>query len=186
MHPYATTDMPPAPTGPGTAPGTTALPVRTHRTRPGPATQERSLILGPVTSSAGCARSTVHEALTAWGLARLAEPAEAITSELVANAVHASTDKAPPGTPPRQVTLRITVERGHGELCMRVWDPDPTPPPPDPALPDDDAESGRGLFIVAALSSRWGWHPAPNGGKFVWSALTLPPQPPATPPSPQP
>jgi hypothetical protein len=88
----------------------------------------------------------------------------------------ASRDKAPESTEPVAVTLSATVE--HGELRIRAWDPDPTPPPRDQPLPGDDAESGRGLFIVNALSSRWGWHPAPNGGKFVWSALSLDTLPP--------
>lgn len=90
----------------------------------------------------------------------------------------ARTRESTPGTEPRHITFRLTVEAGEGELCMRVWDPDPDPPPRAQPLPDDDAESGRGLFIVNALSSRWGWHPAPNGGKFVWSALRLDARPP--------
>ncbi|HUN31418.1 MAG TPA: ATP-binding protein, partial [Trebonia sp.] len=80
---------------------------------------------------------------------------------------------------PRPVILRLTVHPDAGELCIRVWDPDPTAPPSGQLLPGDDEERGRGLFIVKALSSRWGWHPGPNGGKFVWSALSLDVQPPA-------
>jgi hypothetical protein len=44
--------------------------------------------------------------------------------------------------------------------------------------PDDDAEAGRGLLIVAALASRWGWHPARNGGKYTWATLPLGARPP--------
>ena len=44
---------------------------------------------------------------------------------------------------------------------IEVWDADPRPPAPkDPAadgMPDLEAESGRGLFLVAALSARWAW-----------------------------
>jgi anti-sigma regulatory factor (Ser/Thr protein kinase) len=151
------------------------LPVRTRRQRPGPATRDTTLMLGPLDTAPGDARATLRLALKVWGLPQLTEDVDTITSELVTNAIIASRDKAPEGTEPVAVTLRATVEGG--ELRIRVWDPDPTPPPGG-ALPGDDAENGRGLFIVNALSSRWGWYPAPNGGKFVWSALSLDTLPP--------
>jgi hypothetical protein len=36
------------------------------------------------------------------------------------------------------------------------------------------ASGGRGLGIVAALSSRWGVTPEPHGGKSVWALITTP------------
>lgn len=149
------------------------LPVRTGRTRSGPATRQTSLMLGPVKTAPRCARGTLHEALTRWGLGHLSEPGQAITSELVTNAIAASIEKAPEGTEPRPITLWVTAE--NGELSIRVWDPDPEPPPRDQPLPGDLAEHGRGLLIVAALSHRWGSHPAPNGGKYVWASLKTAP-----------
>ncbi len=115
-----------------------------------------------------------------WGLAHLSEPAEAITAELVTNAITASGRTALPGAVPQPVMLWASAPPGRGELCIRVWDPDPAPPPRDDTgdIPDLWAESGRGLFIVAAYSSRWSWYPA-HGGKYVWAALPLRPQPPA-------
>ena len=176
MHPYASTAPQPARTRPEAAPGATALPVRTQRTRPGPAKPDTSLILGPVDTAPAAARATLRLSLTLWGLNHLTTDAEAITSELVTNAIITSRDKAPPGTEPRHVTFRLTVEPDQGELCIRVWDPDPTPPPRDQPLANDDDESGRGLHIVNALSNRWGWHPAPNGGKYTWATIPLNPQ----------
>jgi anti-sigma regulatory factor (Ser/Thr protein kinase) len=149
----------------------TELPVRTYRQRPGPAIRDKTLMLDPVETSVGDARATVHQALTLWGLQQITEPALAITSELVTNAIATSRKNAPEGTEPAAVTIRVTVEPG--ELCIRVWDPDPTPPPADPSLPDDLSETGRGLFIVKAFASRWGWHPGPNGGKYVCAAISL-------------
>jgi anti-sigma regulatory factor (Ser/Thr protein kinase) len=35
-----------------------------------------------------------------------------------------------------------------------------------------DAETGRGLMVIAALSQRWGWGPGPRG-KVVWCELQL-------------
>ena len=179
MHPYAITDSPAASTRPEAASGVTALPIRTKRTRPGPEKPDTSLILGPIDTAPAAARATLRLSLRIWGYPHLTDDAEAITSELITNAITTSRDKAPPDTEPCHITFRLTVEADDGELCIRVWDPDPTPPPRDEPLPDDDAENGRGLFIVNALSSRWGWHPGPNGGKFVWSALSLDVQPPA-------
>jgi anti-sigma regulatory factor (Ser/Thr protein kinase) len=103
----------------------------------------------------------------------LGEAGEAVTSELVTNAIAASRQVSPSGAERGHVMLRLTV-RG-SELCIRVWDPDPTPPPRDQPLPDEYAEHGRGLFIVRALSERWGWYPA-RGGKYVWAALSLDPR----------
>jgi len=175
MHPYATTVPQPAATRPEAPPGTPVLPVRT---RPGPAIQDTSLMLGYHDTAPADARATLRLTLKTWQLPGLIDLAESITTELVTNAIAVSRDKAPPGTEPRPVILRLTVQPGAGELCIRVWDPDPTAPPSGQLPPGDDEESGRGLFIVNALSSRWGWHPGPNGGKFVWSALSLDVQPP--------
>jgi hypothetical protein len=44
------------------------------------------------------------------------------------------------------------------------------PPTPD-AAPSDDAESGRGLQIVAALAASWGWAPRTDGGKVVYAVI---------------
>ena len=43
------------------------------------------------------------------------------------------------------------------------------------ALPDDRAESGRGLFLIASFSDGWGWHPLAGtlGGKVVWAQFRL-------------
>jgi anti-sigma regulatory factor (Ser/Thr protein kinase) len=165
----------PAPPRPEAQHAPAPLPARTHRTRPGPATRQTSLLLGSVKTAPRTARATLKAALATWGLTPLSDTAEAITSEIVTNAIAISTGKAPPGTEPAPVTVWITAQQG--ELCIRVWDPDPAPPPPGPQLPDDDAEHGRGLLIVAALASRWGWYPGPSGGKYVWAALPLDPGP---------
>jgi anti-sigma regulatory factor (Ser/Thr protein kinase) len=145
--------------------------------RPGPDTRQTSLILGPLPTAPAAARGVLKTALILWGLPHLEDTALLIISELVTNAIIASTTKAPPGTEPRPITIWIAAR--DGELCIRVWDPDPTPPPHDQPPPDPLTENGRGLLIVAALSHRWGTHPAPNGGKYVWSTLPLNTQTPA-------
>jgi anti-sigma regulatory factor (Ser/Thr protein kinase) len=145
-------------------------PLRPGRQRPEPATPETSLVLGPVDTAPGTARATLKTALALWELRHLTDDAAAITSELVTNAVAASTHGAQArGIQPPPVMLALTAR--HGELCISVWDPDPTPPPRHQPPPDDDAENGRGLLIVAALATRWGWHPANGGGKYTWATL---------------
>ena len=43
--------------------------------------------------------------------------------------------------------------------------------PQVPDAVDGDAESGRGLRIVAAYADRWGVEEAPAHGKTVWAEL---------------
>jgi hypothetical protein len=68
---------------PATRPDTGPLPVRTGRQRPGPATLERALLLGAIDTAPRCARATIAECLTLWGLGHLTDDAQAITSEQV-------------------------------------------------------------------------------------------------------
>ncbi|MFE7212409.1 ATP-binding protein [Streptomyces sp. NPDC001698] len=56
--------------------------------------------------------------------------------------------------------LRIEVTDARGDRLPRVADPVPA-----------DAESGRGLLLVAALADRWGVAEAPAHGKTVWAEL---------------
>lgn len=41
---------------------------------------------------------------------------------------------------------------------------------------DDNAESGRGLFLVEAFSDSWGWETVEDNpaGKVVWALFRLP------------
>ena len=48
---------------------------------------------------------------------------------------------------------------------------DPSPLPPVKLDPADDAEHGRGLHVVEALSARWGWTPQ-DPGKAVFAIFT--------------
>ncbi|GAA2610731.1 hypothetical protein GCM10010304_73140 [Streptomyces roseoviolaceus] len=46
-----------------------------------------------------------------------------------------------------------------------------TPPEPEAlSAPGSEDTGGRGLLLVAALATRWGWHLRPGGlGKTVWA-----------------
>ncbi len=54
------------------------------------------------------------------------------------------------------------------QVVVFVWDASLRPPAP--ADPGADAENGRGLLLVEALSERWG-HFGYDGGKVVWARL---------------
>jgi anti-sigma regulatory factor (Ser/Thr protein kinase) len=114
-----------------------------------------------------CARLHVRSRLHEWGLRPLAESAEVVTSELVTNAVSAAA-----GLPEPLVRLRIAADPRH--VLVEVWDASPQRPvrrPPEPAKLTE--EGGRGLLLVAVLSSDWGSYPSPPG-KVVWATVPVP------------
>ena len=89
----------------------------------------------------------------------MSEDAELVATELVANVVdHAGT------------ACRLEVSLTDDGLLIEVRDFYPCPPPrPLPA--DPNGRRGRGL-LVAAVSSRWGVAPFPDG-KSVWALLPM-------------
>jgi anti-sigma regulatory factor (Ser/Thr protein kinase) len=127
------------------------------------------LELGALLTAPACARLHTKQLLWEWGLARLAEVSEAVVSELVTNALE-TTIRHQLESP---IRLRLS-SNGH-QVLIEVWDADPTPPHLPSLdlnnLPSAMAESGRGLFLVAALSERWGCYTANHGGKVVWTEV---------------
>jgi anti-sigma regulatory factor (Ser/Thr protein kinase) len=103
-----------------------------------------------------------------WGLGELAEVSELLVSELVTNAYQTTVEHhvlAP---------IRLRLSSNHDQALIEVWDGDPTPPQPrsDHELPSADAESGRGLLLVATLSERWGCYRLRRwGGKVMWAEI---------------
>jgi hypothetical protein len=111
--------------------------------------------------SARMARFYVRAALAYHSLSGYSDDAEAVTAELIANAVtHA---------PAPAVTLALTWMEGFRGLAIVVTDPSPLPPVK--CDPGKDTEHGRGLHTVEALSARWGWQPR-DSGKAVYAILT--------------
>jgi anti-sigma regulatory factor (Ser/Thr protein kinase) len=109
------------------------------------------------------ARAHVTQVLHEWGLAAMGEDAALIVSELVTNAITASASP-----------LQLCVAADERWLLVVVSDASPRYPLRPGA--DPDAEGGRGLAAVEALSARWGWHPVTWNGlsKAVWAELTIP------------
>ena len=67
--------------------------------------------------------------------------------------------------------LKLCLLRRMHELMLAVIDA--SDDAPTPRQPDWVGESGRGLQIVDALSSVWGWSPIDGHGKAVWAVLPV-------------
>ncbi|MEU3104132.1 ATP-binding protein [Streptomyces griseoflavus] len=145
---------------------------------PAPATRAFAMRFTSTPRGARLARHLVAVRLDAWGIPYGTDDHDAlvlITAELTANAVlhgnvpgrdfHLRLALLPAG--PRPVTVRIEVTDTRGERLP------PRPGAPRPEVPAVD-ESGRGLLLIAALATRWDWHPRPDGpGKTVWAEYEI-------------
>ncbi|KOU33663.1 protein phosphatase [Streptomyces sp. WM6373] len=110
-------------------------------------------------AAAARARHLTEATLTGWGLEDLAFTTELVVSELVTNAYRYGG-----GTP---VTLRLIRDRS---LICEVSDGSSTAPHLRRARTTD--EGGRGLFLVAQLTERWGARYT-RDGKTVWTESPL-------------
>ena len=112
-----------------------------------------------------CARLHAKAKVTEWGMAVFGDDTELIVSELTTNALMASdaTGEHPP-------VIRLWLLSDTSRLIIVVWDSSPRPPALTETL--TTAEHGRGLQIVAAVSSDWGWYGRTDiGGKCVWAEI---------------
>lgn len=129
------------------------------------------LELGALPTAVPCARLHARQLVWEWGLNGLADSTELLVSELVTNAVQAMTGDHD------QAALRLRLSGDNTRVLIEVWDADPQPPAPkdlgEDGTPDLQEEGGRGLFLVATLSTRWDWYPTQEPpGKVVWCELT--------------
>lgn len=122
--------------------------------------------------SARAARRLTRNTLRDWGLAFLAEDAEAIVGEFVANAVThggAPGEAVPAARKQSAENLGLRLFRRTGEVICAVLDASDCAPVL--RAPGSVEESGRGLQMVDALSDVWGWSPVAGRGKAVWAIL---------------
>jgi anti-sigma regulatory factor (Ser/Thr protein kinase) len=120
------------------------------------------LELGALPGAVPCARLHARQVVWEWGLSGLGDDVEILVSELVTNAVAAarSLDQVFP--------VRLWLLSDKARVLVVVQDASPQPPTRVDA--GDDAESGRGLLLVEAISAQWGWYPTPEtGGKASWA-----------------
>lgn len=127
--------------------------------------------LGALASASGVARAYARSALGLWHMGHLADDAETIVGELVANAVNASTgnDNRPLYIEGQMMAVRLCLFTDGAVLRIEVWDQAGGIPVRATGA-GGDAEAGRGLSMVDALAAGWGWHPGP-AGKCVWAEM---------------
>ncbi|MFJ2829478.1 SpoIIE family protein phosphatase [Streptomyces sp. NPDC087263] len=110
-------------------------------------------------AAVGEVRASVTRQLARWGLDDMVFATELILSELVTNAIRY-------GSGP----IRVRMLRDRSLIC-EVFDAGSTSPHLRYAASTD--EGGRGLFLVAQLSERWGTRYSP-AGKVIWTEQPLP------------
>ena len=122
------------------------------------------LRLAPTPTAAAAARAFVQDVGRYWQLAipdaTVIDRAVLLAGELVTNAVvHARTE----------IRLRLELRGDHLHIAVR----DGSPRLLRLVGPDQEAEGGRGLWMVEQLACAWGVNRHPGGGKVVWCVLTL-------------
>jgi hypothetical protein len=127
-----------------------------------------TLILGALADAVPAARAHLRHVLSGWGEPQLSPDASVVVSELVTNSVTASAGL-------RLATAPVLVWLGSNRRCLLLAVADASPRPPVRLNLGADAEGGRGLALVEALSSRWGWHPVSITGlrKVTWAEWRL-------------
>jgi anti-sigma regulatory factor (Ser/Thr protein kinase) len=107
--------------------------------------------------------------------ADIADTAELLVSELVTNAVRFAGSPASAQQYSDRVSggmIWLSVRHFGDGLLIEVFDTDASPPVLTDAA--EDAENGRGLLLVDALSREWSYFFPPCGGKVVYCFIEIP------------
>jgi hypothetical protein len=129
--------------------------------------------MGALTTAPGTARAHVKAVLTGWQMDGLSDVCELVASELITNALRASS--TPTGEPAyiggRMAVIGLRLHSNGARLLIEVFDQ--APGRPVLRHVSADAESGRGLAMVDRLTDgRWGWHTVHGqAGKVVWAEI---------------
>jgi anti-sigma regulatory factor (Ser/Thr protein kinase) len=126
--------------------------------------QARRVRLTTEPAAAAQARNQVRAAICTWDIPVDPGVAVLLTSELVTNAIRHELGE----------TVMLAISCTSGQLRVEVHDTSCFMP----VLVDApaDAETGRGLMLVATLSAEWGSYRTP-AGKAVYFTLAFQPDP---------
>jgi anti-sigma regulatory factor (Ser/Thr protein kinase) len=136
------------------------------------ATRTPSLDAGSVRAARDFNRATLQR----WGVTGCCDDIAVVMSELLTNALH----HALPARPAGSVRPVDGLDRSRWPIRLGLMQPgssvlcavaDPSDQVPVLREPDYLAESGRGLHVVASLSSEWGWTAPGPSGKVVWAMV---------------
>ncbi|MFD3945178.1 ATP-binding protein [Streptomyces sp. NPDC058579] len=139
-----------------------------------------SLTLATTPNAVRWARLHTTDILSRWQVpAKVIETVELIVSELTTNAVQ-HPEKGEQVSPYSSLstlrTFELVLQIGNGAVRVSVCDNDEQAPVLK--QPGVDSTSGRGILLVAAMSSKWGHYPVRNRdktGKVVWAEVSLAP-----------
>ncbi|GAB3691118.1 ATP-binding protein [Actinocorallia lasiicapitis] len=136
-----------------------------------PANGTTRLARCPLNSDLGSprkAREFTTTTLKDWDAIDVLCEASVVVSELVTNALRYGLhgrhrlSRAP---------IQLILMRQDKRVLAIVTDPNSAAPVP--GEPDEFAENGRGLQVVAGTSEAWGWAPLATGGKAVWASFAV-------------
>ncbi|MFJ4621952.1 ATP-binding protein [Streptomyces sp. NPDC088812] len=138
-----------------------------------PTTRHFTAHLPATPGGARRARRLAAGQLDAWGWPHATDAngtVALLVAELATNAVRHGRENG------RDFRLRLTLHPEDATLRIEVTDARPAHRPPTPGTlrpPAPDAESGRGLHLVEALSSHWGATWGDGYTKTVWCEVVL-------------
>jgi anti-sigma regulatory factor (Ser/Thr protein kinase) len=122
----------------------------------------RQVVLPPVTESVATARHFVTDLAVEWELDNLISPCNdlaLVVSELMTNAIDHGAGR-----------IDLTVHRHEGSVQVEVTS-GVTERRPEPRQPSAATPTGRGLQIVARLSTAWG-HRDRGRRRTVWARFS--------------
>lgn len=119
---------------------------------------DRHITLSESDLAARQARDAVRNAVTEWQMSSCLDDALLIVSELVTNATSHSSGEVSLHLRTSGTLLRIEVHDEQVDTLPETRDPSDTEP------------GGRGLHLVSALSSNWGWEVGAHT-KTIWAEI---------------